>query len=364
MKRSIFLLLALLLLALFGFRVIRANVKKDLDQPVALPSISPTPTSVQLKGAPSSSVTTSLFVPYWGLDDEVDQERYHEFLYFGITPTQNGINRGEAGYASLDEFVKSVPEKSDAKLVLRMLDANITFPLLKDPVKQERVIRDTVILAKRNGFEGIVLDLEITAVPFDSLVAQINRFTQSFYTETKKNDLEFTLMFYGDTFYRFRPFDVKTLSKNADSFLIMTYDFHKARGNPGPNFPLNGKEIYGYDMTRMVDDFLRYLPPERTGVVFGLYGYDWEVDDKGSAISQGEAKSYQKIKKEFLGECAYKNCEVKRKNDSKETEVRYIDNEGKKHVVWFEDMESAKAKEKYLRKRGIGIFSYWAHSYF
>jgi spore germination protein len=361
-----FLILIFSVFAFFGFRQVRESVKSDLTEPVSLPSVTPTPNNQKrIKSVKSAAVARSIFVPYWALSDaELDKDTYREFFYFGITPQVTGLNKKEAGFANLEKFNKAVPDGSRKKLVLRMLDGENTFPILKDPVKQKRLMKETIAAAKEEEFDGIVLDLEIAAVPFESLVAQITQFTRLFYEETKNNNLTFTLMFYGDTFYRIRPFDVKELSKNADEFLIMSYDFHKSRGNPGPNFPLRGKEVYGYDMTRMADDFLRYLPPERTGVVFGLYGYDWVVDEKGTAVGTGEAKSYQKIKQDFLGKCKYKECDIKRKNDSRETEIRYTDNEGRKHVVWFDDMESIKAKEEYLRGRGIGTFSYWAYSYF
>jgi spore germination protein len=157
---------------------------------------------------------------------------------------------------------------------------------------------------------------------------------------------------------------VKELSHNADDFLVMAYDFSKSRSNPGPNFPLNGKEVYGYDMSRMVDDFLKFLPPDKTTVVFGLFGYDWTVDDKGNALSQGESKTYSQIQKEFLSDCLHKDCDIKRKNDSVETEITYTDDDSKKHIVWFEDMDSVKKKQKYLQQRGINNFSFWAYSYF
>ena len=37
------------------------------------------------------------------------------------------------------------------------------------------------------------------------------------------------------------------------------------------------------------------------------------------------------------------------KNDSVETEITYIDDEDKKHIVWFEDMDSVQKKQKYLQ---------------
>ena len=82
--------------------------------------------------------------------------------------------------------------------------------------------------------------------------------------------------------------------------MIMAYDFHKVKGNPGPNFPLNGKETYGYDLQKMTDDFLQFVPPEKLTIIFGLFGYDWVIDDKNNALQSGEALSYLQIKQKFL----------------------------------------------------------------
>ena len=133
---------------------------------------------------------------------------------------------------------------------------------------------------------GIVLDLEIAAIPFDSLVKKINKFTGTFYSASKKNNLTFSLTLYGDLFYRARPYDVKTLALNADSIMIMAYDLHKARGNPGPNFPLIGADKFGYDLTKMTDEFLQSVPPQKITVIFGVYGYDWLVTKKNSRSKQ------------------------------------------------------------------------------
>ncbi|HUQ85594.1 MAG TPA: glycosyl hydrolase family 18 protein [Candidatus Limnocylindrales bacterium] len=365
MKKFLFLMSLLVVFLFFGFKVVRQNVKNDLAAPVSLPSPTPIQTSIKnVKGVRSADIKKSIFVPYWGLNGEDIEDKYDSYLYFGVVPTRSGINKKEAGYIGIDKFLKVTPKSSEKKLVIRMLDPDITFPVLKDTAAQKVVIRDSLRIAIEHGFSGVVLDLEVSAVPFDSLIKQINEFSKLFYEESKDKDLGFAIMFYGDTFYRIRPFDIKALSANADEFLIMSYDFSKSRGNPGPNFPLRGKEVYGYDMTTMIDDFSRYLPDEKTTIVFGLYGYDWEVDDKGNAVGTGEAKSYQKISKEFLGKCEYKECSVKSKNDSRETEIRYTDSENKKHIVWFEDMESVSAKQNFLKAKGISNFSFWAYSYF
>lgn len=365
MKKFLFLVLLVFAVLFFGLKTIRQNVKNDLIKPVSLPTPTPEISPTLLKVKSSEVTVNSLFVPYWALNqEEIDTGGAENLLYFGITPDERGIDKNEAGYKAIDKFVSAVPKGHKSELVVRMIDSKTSFPILKDSKKQQTVIKESIAIAKENGFSGIVLDLEISAVPFDSLVKQVNELTQLFYKQAKNSNLRFSLMLYGDSFYRLRPFDVKTLSKNADNFMIMSYDFSKSRSNPGPNFPLNGKEVYGYDMTRMIDDFLKYLPPEKTSVVFGLFGYDWAVDDKGNALSQGEAKTYNQIQKEFLNDCVYKDCYVKRKNDSVETEITYTNDDGKKHVIWYEDMVSVQKKQKYLQQRGINNFSFWAYSYY
>ena len=144
----------------------------------------------------------------------------------------------------------------------------------------------------------------------------------------------------------------------------MAYDFHKARSSPGPNFPLGGQNIYGYDMSKMADDFLQVVPNQKIAVIFGLFGYDWPVDNKGNAEGAGQPLTDLQITNQFLNKCSFKECQWNRDSLSGETVIHYIDNNNQKHIIWFEDMHSVTAKEAYLKKRGIGNFSFWANLYF
>ena len=101
----------------------------------------------------------------------------------------------------------------------------------------------------------------------------------------------------------------------------MAYDFSKASSGPGPNFPLGGQNIYGYDMGKMADDFLQVVPNQKLGVVFGLFGYDWPVDDKGNAIGQGQPLTDLQIQNKFLNGCSLKDCHIRQDPLSAETEV-------------------------------------------
>lgn len=358
------LLLLLVILGLFSFGIVKDKVKRDFTRPIPYPSITIAP-KVSEQNKSEHPETQSVFVPYWSLKQPTKDERiYDAYLYFGVAPTKSGINFKEAGALGVDSFLSFVPDNKTKLLVLRMIEADTNFAILKDEASQEKVIQETIALAREKQFDGIILDLEVSAIPFDSLIQQINSFTKLFYQKTKSNDLSFAITIYGDVFYRLRPFDVKDLASNADSIMIMAYDLHKAKGNPGPNFPLRGQDIYGYDYEKMTEDFLRVVPAEKITVVFGFFGYDWVVDAKEKALRQGKALTTSEIEAKFIQTCQQKSCSFSRESNAFETEIHYTDREGQKHIIWFEDMESVTAKKAYLKKRGITYFSYWAHSYF
>lgn len=341
-------------------QVARDKVRHDLAQPVRDLVSPPTPTIVIDR---QGKTNTSLFVPYWTVNDMSDGT-YDTYIYFGLTPTTNGIDGSESGAQNVDDFNKAVPEGKASLLTLRMIDQDTNSAILKNKKVQDKVIQQTLTFAKENGFSGIVLDLEVSGLPFDALVTQISDFAHNLATQTKAQHLQFDMTLYGDTFYRVRPFDVKKVAADADNVMLMAYDFHKARSNPGPNFPLNGQNTYGYDMSKMADDFLQVVPNQKLTVIFGLYGYDWPVDNSGTAIGQGSPVTDAQVQNKFLNSCDFQDCTIKRDPVSAETVVRYTDDNGQKHIVWFEDMQSVKQKEKMLEQKGIGNFSFWANSYF
>ena len=359
MKRFLIILLLLAVSAFIALRVIRDQVRHDLLQPVAQPALTPSPTVVidQLK-----QTNTALFVPSWTVDS-ISDTSYDHFIYFGIVPTKNGIDTS-ASEKPLAEFIKSVPEGKQTMLTLKMQDTDINAAVLQNKTLQQKVISQTIAVAKENGFSGVVLDLEMGGIPFSSLLDEINGFTKALDAQSKEKHLQFGVTLYGDTFYRLRPFDVKTIASNADMVMIMAYDFHKVRSNPGPNFPLGGQSIYGYDMGKMADDFLQAVPNQKISVIFGLFGYDWPVDNQGNAVGQGQALTDLQIQNKFLNGCKFSVCQIKRDPVSGETVIYYTGDNNQKHIVWFEDMQSVAAKEHYLQKRGIGNFAFWANSYF
>ncbi len=322
-----------------------------LKLPTPTPSISPVAITNRI-----------LFVPYWTMQSGIDSG-YNEYIYFGITPDKNGISHNESGFSGIPTFLHAVPSDAKKLLGVRMTNNTINEFVLQNNDVQQKLITDTIRIAQENGFDGILLDLEYSAFPFDSVIQHVTIFSQRFADSTKSHNLLFYQALFGDTFYRGRPYNVKGLVKNTDRLLIMAYDFHKANGDPGANFPLElGDDEYSF--REMVNNFTKEIPASKVSVILGMFGYDWKINNKGKSIGQAESLSVNEITQKFLTTCHFTNCTKSIDPKSLETHIQYTDSAGDRHVVWFEDKNSAGKKEEVLQKSGVSSVGFWANGYF
>lgn len=301
-----------------------------------------------------------IIIPYWTLNSDIVSTPYENLMYFGISATEQGIDKSEDGYKRLPEFIQNSQGKK-TYLVVRMLDQDINMKVLENKNAQKQIISESVAIAKENGMKGVALDLEIQGIPFESFVSSISDFNKEFYIDVKKENLLFGTFMYGDAYFRARPFNISEIGKNADRVFIMAYDFSKARGNPGPNFPLEEAD-YGYSFKTMIQDFTSQVPKQKLTIVFGMFGYDWTIDEKGRGKGKTITRSTFEFQK-FLTLCVSENSCTVNSNDASETKITY-EKDLEKHEAWFENESSVKKKIDYLNSQGINSIGYWAYSYF
>ncbi len=300
----------------------------------------------------------SIFLPYWSIDEnEIAVNDYERIIYFGITGTTNGIDKDDAGYTALENFKKQDTRNKQSLLTVRMTNSDVNFSVLQNLDSQEKIIDQAIEIAKEFNFDGVVLDFELFSLFDERVPMQINEFVQRFYKKAKDDNLTFVLTIYGDVFYRKRPYDISTLSKNSDEIMIMAYDFHKSSGEPGPNFPLP-------EFKTMISDFLKVVTEEKLTLVFGMYGYDWTVDEQKRPLKQASAVTLNQIRDKYLENCSFKNCVVFRDKTSSESEINFVDESGRSHIIWFEDEKSVEEKIKTLQQKNISKVAYWAYGYF
>jgi len=306
----------------------------------------------------------SVFVPYWNIPTLSSNNDEHDtVIYFGVSPDAKGNIIHDSGYANIGPFLKNTSADKERLLTVRMLNTENNQTILDAPDIQKKIIDETMQLTIDNNFDGIVLDLEMGVIPFEDTQNSISEFVSHFSNSVHDSDKTFSMTIYGDVFYRGRPYDLKTLAPHVDQIYIMAYDFHKSRGEPGPNFPLVRRsksgggpdEIdYGYDFKSMIDDFISVVPREKLTILFGMYGYDWTLGAQGKPLKAATAIPLNEIDSE--------GAVVDSR--SKEKYVTYIDDDGFDHILWFEDKESVAVKIDYLKSQGIGKVGYWVWGYF
>ncbi len=314
-----------------------------------------------------STLSRGVFIPYWGQPVKMNTNgpTFDSYYYFGIQPTKEGTLENEVGLQNMS-IVDSIPKKQK-KVVLRMLDPTISESLLGDKRTQKILISNIKQVLTKNSFSGLLIDLEVPFTLQAYKKGQITEFVQLVCTEIKSDYKTCGILIYGDFAYRNRPYDLKALGAVVDTVLFMAYDFHKASGEPGPNFPFDrrspkgegGSDVYTYDFKQMISDATALVPKQKIEVVFGMYGYDWTLNKQGTPLKSAIALSVEslniKVKSEGL---------KVQSNESREKYIKYLDVDGLVHIIWYEDEESAVLKTKYLLEEGIGKVSFWAQSYF
>ncbi len=316
----------------------------------------------------------SIFIPYWKvasmsgplLPNTIPHKKLRHIIYFGVTPMDNGaLDRAESGYTHLTQFAEKATNLSGSKLLtIRMLNEDTTEAILNNTTYQDNLVNESLSLAQEHSFNGILIDLEHSVLPTQDTVDSITRFLERAANLTHERNLTFSTALYGDTFYRQRPYDVKKIASFSDEIMIMAYDFHKSYGEPGPNFPLFRGEAFPYDFAAMVDDYLSAVPAEKITVLFGLFGYDWSVDDQNRPAKAAKALTLGNIESVLIPKCPTLKCKKNRTTSAYEMTISYIEETGQKHTVWYEDSLSIKAKVSFLSTKNIPSIGYWAFGYY
>lgn len=133
----------------------------------------------------------------------------------------------------------------------------------------------------------------------------------------------------------------------ADFVVIMTYEWGYSGGPPMPVSPIGPvREVLEYALTEM--------PASKIMMGQNLYGYDWTLPyvaggEYARALSPQAAIELAKRE----------NVAIQYDYKSQAPFFRYWDDQGREHMVWFEDARSIQAKFNLIKELGLRGISYW-----
>ena len=142
--------------------------------------------------------------------------------------------------------------------------------------------------------------------------------------------------------------DYKAHGEIADFVILMTYEWGWSGGPPLAVAPLN-------EVRKVINYAVSVIPPKKIMMGIPLYGYDWTLP----YTPKGEyAKAIGYL--EAIEIAARNGAAIKYDKKSASPYFNYYDNNGKEHVVWFEDVRSLFEKYKLVNEYGLRGTSYWS----
>lgn len=360
------LLLVLIVLALVSIVVIVLLAKSE--GLFSLRKIEPSPFVSDEQKIPKRTIG---FLPYWQIG-AVDRQKFNvldEVVYFGVTIDEDGTLVRDQGLTRL----ASIPfaQIKRVSLAIALQDNEKIEAFLKDSNAQKRFIENVEeLLLQYPKFSGINLDFEYSGIPGKDTIAAYATFVRSFKQNLKKNHQDSTLSvdITADAMKKTRLYDVEKLADDSDYVILMGYDFYRPTSSvAGPVAPLVGKEIYEYDVTTAVADFLTVVPKEKLILGVPYYGWDFPTvdDQRGSFIEKRPDESvalssYKRTKRLIENG----NVDIRFDEDSQAPWLVYHDPDTNGiRQVWFEDEKSLTQKYDLVNKENLSGIAIWALGY-
>lgn len=214
---------------------------------------------------------------------------------------------------------------------------------------QNTLLDNIVNEAKQGGYSDIHFDLEFLA-PGDRetyntfLRKAKERFSQEGLTLSTalapKTSAEQTGQWY-------EAHDYAAHGEIADFIILLTYEWGYTYGPPMAVSPIN-------EVRRVVDYALTEIPADKIVLGQNLYGYDWTLP-----FVQGGPGARAVSPQQAIGIARDHNAVIEYDTTAQAPFFNYVDDEGREHVVWFEDARSIQAKFNLIKELGLKGISYW-----
>jgi len=289
------------------------------------------------------------FISPWVLRETLEGIRGLAVFSYGFTPEGNllppVLNDCWMVQRALKQGVRPI-------LVLTPLDRSGIFSnylihtLLTNPDAQTRLLQELENRMQSMGYAELNIDFEFILpedrdrfTAFVELAAETLSVPVSVCLAPKMSRMQRGLLFEGK--------DFAALGRAADRVLLMTYEWGYKYGPPMAIAPIE-------PVRRVVQYALSEIPAEKICLGLANYGYDWPLP-----FVQGETVA------RTIG--SIEAVEIARRNrtniifdwPSKSPWFQYTDDEGVRHVVWFEDVRSWQYKLDLVKEYGLAGVGIW-----
>lgn len=223
-------------------------------------------------------------------------------------------------------------------------DGGLIHRLISDPQLRAAHVAAIVDLGQFSRWAGVDLDYESLAAADRGAYSA---FVRDVATALHRVQKKLTLTVHAKTaepgdWSGARAQDWQALGASADEVRVMAYDYSTESTPPGAIAPV-----------AWVDSVLQLAVAEvpRAKILLGLptYGYDWTNGEPGQDLQWAEAEALAKAR----------GAAVQWDPTSQSPWFAYTDDQGRRHVVWYENARSLKAKLELATRYHVGGVVVW-----
>ena len=239
-------------------------------------------------------------------------------------------------------------------LCLANLDAQEQFSselvhqLLSSEIQQQSLIAELMEAVDRRGYQGIDVDFEY--VPAEDARAYA-RFLAQLRQALRSRRLPLSAALAAKTSANqpgrlYEGIDYHLIAQAVDFALLMTYDWGYLSGPPMAVAPLP-------QVRKVVEYALTEFSPEQLYLGIPNYGYNWPLPfrEGNRAVSVNNVEAVR---------LAWNRHAAIRYDETAQAPwLRYVDEQGVEHEVWFEDARSIQAKLNLALEYGLYGVGYW-----
>lgn len=133
----------------------------------------------------------------------------------------------------------------------------------------------------------------------------------------------------------------------VDFVILMTYEWGYRLGPPQAISPIG-------QIKRVLDYAVSVIPRDKIFMGFQVYARDWLLPH----VEGQEAETFSQ--QEAIKRATKYKVEIQYDEETQSPFYRYVDEQGRRHEVWFEDARSAQAKFDLIKNYNLRGVSYWA----
>ncbi len=217
---------------------------------------------------------------------------------------------------------------------------------IETPDKRDAIVDKLVAVVETNGYDGIQIDFEgVNASDASKITDFMKRLHEQFKPRGWIVSQAVIARSSDASTYWGGAYDYRELAKYNDYISIMAYDY----GYAGRPDPIAVAPIWWVE--EVADYAVSRIPREKVILGIPLYGYDWNVTKGPPASSVSHAMAMELADRP--------NAELTYDDDSEANRLRYKDDNGDEHEVWFESADSFEAKLQIITDNRLAGFATW-----